>query len=286
MYWAIRKFGWVAGLALFWLGLIYLPADFLEREGALSVAQRTLTVGNREILLAALCLICLLRLAYLDLRRALGDDDFPRIRSRIWRFIGVLTKRDARQAELKNVADDGELQRLRAEAKSARDAANAQTEQVAEGFRHYLAALQADHKLAIFEEVCPPVEGQPPSPADFKSFFDSNWGNVINDQWRVLKRAFRSGTLVLEQGAEQRIEEAKNVIHPDKTRPEEVEVDWPDHATRIQWLELMAALDQYNAERRRAKESLNAQRGGLSRAVLIEQILRLLPPNTEAETPP
>lgn len=105
MFWVFRKFGYLIGLVLALLGALYLPADFLERENALRVAQKTLTVGNREIILAVICALALLRLGYLDLRRALNDPHWPPVRHKLRQALAAVFKRERRIAEIRNVAE-------------------------------------------------------------------------------------------------------------------------------------------------------------------------------------
>jgi hypothetical protein len=104
--WVLRKFGWLIALATALLGIVYLPADFLEREEAYKVLFRTFTVGNREILLAILCGLCLGRLLYLDMRRALNEADWPPMKQRLIRGLSFLFRRDFRLAQFKAVTDD------------------------------------------------------------------------------------------------------------------------------------------------------------------------------------
>ncbi|WP_138923222.1 hypothetical protein [Sulfitobacter sp. BSw21498] len=106
MYWLLKKFGWLVALTGTLIGALFLPTDFMDWERAVQVWGEVLTVGNREVLLAVLCAICLLRLAYLDQRRALNDKDWPPIRSKLSYGLSVVFRRDRRIAELKKVIDD------------------------------------------------------------------------------------------------------------------------------------------------------------------------------------
>jgi hypothetical protein len=106
MQWVAKKFGWFFGAASALLGILFLPLDWLSRESALHAFREVFTVGNREILLAVLCVICLLRLGYMDLRRALNDKDWPPVRRRLISSFKKIARRDARIALLREIIED------------------------------------------------------------------------------------------------------------------------------------------------------------------------------------
>jgi len=116
MIWIIKKFGLLLSLIAAFVGVLFLPADFLDAENAIRVWRRVFTVGNREILLAVICAVCLLRLAYLDMRRSLNDKDWPPVRTKLREFLAAVFQQDARVAEIKLIADDTTVQAFRTSA--------------------------------------------------------------------------------------------------------------------------------------------------------------------------
>lgn len=112
MIWVLRKFGFVISMSMALLGALYLPADFLERDKAITVATRTFTVGNREIILTVLCVALIARLAYMDFRRSINDRHWPPVRAKLRYALGVVFKGDRRRAELMHVTENPELATL------------------------------------------------------------------------------------------------------------------------------------------------------------------------------
>ncbi len=112
MLWLFRKFYWALGLGMMFLGLVFLPADFRESQNALKAWERVFTVSNREILLAGLCILALIRLAYMDFRRSLNDPDWPDMRVRLAHLLGILFRSDQRQAALKQYTTAKNVARL------------------------------------------------------------------------------------------------------------------------------------------------------------------------------
>lgn len=106
MRWVLRKFWDVLGLFGFLVGIFYLPADTSSIEIAFNAWGEHFTVGNREIALFILCLICIARLFYIDLNRALNEPEWVPVRKRLTRGLAVIFSRDARVAEIKLISDD------------------------------------------------------------------------------------------------------------------------------------------------------------------------------------
>lgn len=106
MIWVLKKVGWSIALVASLLGIFAVPQDALDLTHAISVWDRVFTVGNREIALTILCVVCLSRLAYLDIKRALNDADWPPVRRKLLAGLAAIFKADARLAALREVADD------------------------------------------------------------------------------------------------------------------------------------------------------------------------------------
>lgn len=266
---------------MFWLGLIYFPADFLDREQAITVARRSLTVGNREILLAVLCLICLLRLAYLDVRRALSDADYPPVREKLIRGLALFFSSDRRQAEFRKIADDSELMRLRAKAEAEKIENRQDAQRAFKEIDGYLERLGAEHKLVIFDTLPKAHRMFPPKDGDW-STFEMSLPDVDNGFLAAISPEHVS---VLLPNLADNLRAAQKSISVAYPRPEEEGVSWPSDRLRFRWLNLMSRADAYEktvAEERKRLEGHTNQAG---RAILVERIRRLLPQDTERGTP-
>jgi len=165
MLWLAKKFLWSISTASALVGLLFIAADFQDREHAFDALGRVLTVSNREILLFFLCSVCVARLLYLDLKRSINDQDWPPVSRKIYDLLKVVFRRDARIAKLKLITDDSAV--------------------IA-----YKKALLAEHVLATADlshisQMRPPSSVPPPS--DFAG--DSFGQHLENHERRISDRA-------------------------------------------------------------------------------------------------
>lgn len=112
MRWIFKTFWSVITVGMALLGLVYLPVDYLDRERAMEIFWRTATVGNREILLVALCALAICRIFYLELRQGTQGQSWQPIRKSLLRGLATLFKNDKRIAELKTLGDHPQLQQI------------------------------------------------------------------------------------------------------------------------------------------------------------------------------
>lgn len=260
MVWLISKFGWLTGLALALVGVLFLPADFLDAQQAVSVWTRVFTVGNREILLIIICVMCLLRLWYMDTHRALNDQDWPPIRDRVYSFLTVLFHGTFREAKFQKIASD-------------------------DGAIAYKKALLAEHVLKTgnfdpIPQMRPPHRDPPPPDFTGDSFGEhlQNQSMRVNDRVGWLTMQVGASDQQFQERIQSRMKGARERAYADRAAWDQAEEggyfasDW----ARNRFHELRFETEEANRIVAEFKQQLESQKDNWHQAIDEDTRRRLL----------
>ncbi|MBZ0123401.1 MAG: hypothetical protein K8F31_05900 [Roseovarius sp.] len=311
MIWIFKRFIWVIGVALLFIGLVYLPLTWQSRRQALEVFGQVFTPSNRELILFGVSVICAGRLLYLDYRRARGDKDGPPILETLVAAWAFFARKERRLAVICKIEGDEELSRLRKEAEEEQSRLQKQAEECKTRYEEemsrlrkeaadrqqeiddenrslwkyidrYLELLEAEHRLADFDKTYPDEQLPMPPKSTDNDGSNMRWDHLVQDCHAILSRVrCLNPSWFFPTAAFERIHDAASEVSPVGIRPEEDGVQWPDDRIRMNWLCARAQIIQYLDERESAKGRLKHLSEESARADAIGHIRAKLPGNFE-----
>ena len=270
MFWLFKKFGALIGLTGLFIGALFIPADFLDRENALRAWGQVFSVGNREIFLAILVFVCLARLAYLDFRRAVNDRDWPPVRTKLLRFGAFIFRRDARLAQLSTITNDAAV-------------------------RAYKASLMA--RTALERGNWAPIPAMPAPP--YKTPEEAA-ASLVGDYWYDLLNQDLPGVQIevavapISMDAEELMKSTRRRLDVAALRAQDNKQDWPRHEAggffpnediRNRWHARRAQIEEVNRIKVQIKQCLERARDNWSSSIDEEtrsQLLRDIAEETQS----
>lgn len=282
------------------IGLLYLGPDWAGRQAAVDwwASKSPISAFAFAIIVYVLAVIWI---AELEFRRFVASPQWPTVQELLRHGLGRVFKKDLRQAELRNIADDRELQRLRAELAADKERANEEHRLEMQKIQKVQMMMNAEALLEGFDVHCPPLQLPPvptmgPKPdteneAIFKAWDSAFWkflDHLINLEGALERRSTPSGDgpwLFPDTAWERLSKVPVNVTRrPDSIKAEQG-ANWPNEAIRERWHIARLRLAEYDKMRNQAKERLKNWANPALRATLIADLLPLPPLDTEEGTP-